>query len=52
VKSNSIKAALKMSKYSIQLQISNNQAQALSSQCGGAGFENLQKGQGFSGSGG
>ena len=40
VKGNSIKASLKKSSYSIQLQISNDQAQALSSQCGGAGFEN------------
>jgi hypothetical protein len=43
VKSNSIKAALNKSRYSIQLQISNNQAQALSSQCWGAGLENCRK---------
>jgi hypothetical protein len=34
VKSNSIKASLKKSRYSIQLQISNDQAQALASQWG------------------
>ena len=34
------KTSLKNSRYSIQLQISNNQPQALSFPCGGAGFEN------------
>jgi hypothetical protein len=31
------------SRYSIQLQISKDQAQALASQCGGGDFENQQK---------
>jgi hypothetical protein len=38
--SNSIKASLEKSRYSIQLQISSDQAQALTFWCGGAGFEN------------
>jgi hypothetical protein len=43
VKSNSIKASLWKPRYFIQLQISNNQTQALASRCGGAGFENYRK---------
>jgi hypothetical protein len=40
VKSNRIKASLGKNRYYIQLQISNNQAQTLTSWCGGADFEN------------
>jgi hypothetical protein len=34
------KASMVKSRYFIQLQISNDQPQTLTSQCGGAGFEN------------
>jgi hypothetical protein len=40
LKNNRIKASLGKSRYSIQLQINNDQAQTLTSQCGGGGFEN------------
>ena len=37
------KLLLGKSRYSVQLQISKDQAQALASRCGGAGFENRRK---------
>ena len=37
------KSCFQKSRYSIQLQISKDQAQALASRCGGAGFENCRK---------
>jgi hypothetical protein len=40
LKNNRIKASLWTSRYSIQLQISNDQAQTLASRCGAGGFEN------------
>ena len=43
LKSNSIKASWEKSRYSTQLQISNNQAQTQSNQCGEGGLENCRK---------